>query len=111
MNEAADLFVGKHDFTTFSKVNAELDHYKSIVYECKWYQEGEKDFYLKIKAIRFVYAMVRSLVGSMIDVGHNQRTVEDVKEALIAKDRNRCSKLAPPNGLFFNKVYYESDLL
>ncbi len=109
LNEAAKIVVGEHDFTTFSKVNLELNHYRCTVEYCHWERLNDTDLVFKIKANRFVYSMVRSLVGTMIDIGSGKYDSEYMKKALVAKDRSLCSKLAPAKGLFFDKAHFNSE--
>lgn len=108
LNKAASMMVGEHDFTTFSKVNLELNHYRCTVEFCRWEILNATDLVFKIKANRFVYSMVRSLVGTMIDVGSCKHEPSYMKTALEAKDRSLCSKLAPAKGLFFDKAHFNS---
>lgn len=108
MNIAAKSIIGEHDFTTFSKVNLELNHYRCNVEVSNWEMINQTDLVFKIKANRFVYSMVRSLVGTMIDIGSGKLPPEYMSTALNAKDRSMCSKLAPAKGLFFDKAYFES---
>jgi tRNA pseudouridine38-40 synthase len=109
MNIASDSIIGKHDFTTFSKVNNDLNHYECDLELCKWVQLNETDIKLNIKSNRFVYSMVRSLVGTMVDIGSGKLSVDYLIESLIKKDRALCSTIAPANGLFFEKAYFNSD--
>ncbi len=105
LSEAAEVFLGKHDFTAFSKHNPETKSYLCSVDICEWIKE-EKLWKLKIRADRFVYGMVRSLTGAMIEAARGKITTDDLKIFLAEKDRNNAPGLAPPHGLFFEKAYY-----
>lgn len=109
MNESSKYIIGKHDFTTFSKVNNDLNHYMCDVEHCHWVRINENDVKLSIKSNRFVYSMVRSLVGTMIDIGIRKINPIDLKNYLELKDRSMCSKIAPPNGLFFERAYFKEN--
>lgn len=109
MNNSAKSILGKHDFTTFSKVNNDLNHYECELEKCEWIQINETDIKLNIKSNRFVYSMVRSLVGTMVDIGSGKLEIDYLRESLDKKDRNLCSRIAPANGLFFEKAYFNSD--
>lgn len=109
LNDAAKAVVGEHDFTTFSKVNLELNHYRCTVEYCHWERLNDTDMVFKIKANRFVYSMVRSLVGTMVDIGSGKYDSNYMKTALEAMDRSLCSKLAPAKGLFFDKAHFNSE--
>jgi len=109
MNESAMSILGKHDFTTFSKVNNDLNHYLCEVERCKWTRINETDIKLNIKSNRFVYSMVRSLVGTMVSIGSGKLESNYIKISLDKKDRNLCSRIAPANGLFFKRAYFNSE--
>ncbi len=106
MVDSADIFVGEHNFTTFSKVNLSTKSYICDVLYSKWTQIDEWNYQYKVVANRFVYGMVRSLVGAMIDVGRKRKTKEQLQAGLLAEDRMLNSPFAPANGLILNKVYY-----
>lgn len=110
LEEAAAVFVGTHDFTTFSKCNADLRSYICTVERCIWHPCGEGRFRLEIVANRFVYGMVRCVVGAMLDCARGKRSVVEVTEALHAQDRRRGSPLAPRYGLVFEAVEYPPEL-
>lgn len=107
---SASVFLGKHDFTTFSKLNKDTSSYICDVKECEWNQIDDNIIRLKIKADRFVYGMVRSLVGAMFDVARGKRSNDEIINALDQKDRGLSSPLAPPQGLILEKIYYEKDI-
>jgi len=107
---SAELFHGKHDFTTFSKLNEDTKNYVCDVEKCEWSGVSECQYILQIKADRFVYGMVRSIVGAMLDVAHGKRSIKDVKNALSQKNRELISPIAPPQGLVLEKVFYYEGL-
>lgn len=125
LNEVAKIFVGKHDFTTFSKFNPDVKHYVCDIEFSYWEQINEFDYAYRVKANRFVYSMVRNLVANMLITNSNLNsklnsnpnsnsfskiTPEIIKQNLEAKDRNLSFGLAPANGLYFEKVYFPDNL-
>lgn len=109
LNQAAEKFIGEHDFTSFSKNNKDTKSYVCDVEKSIWKEiEGDRLRY-EIKANRFVYSMVRSLVGFMIDVGRGKRSVEEIDKLFETKHREFTSPLAPPEGLILEKVYYPKE--
>lgn len=102
---SASIFIGIHDFSTFSKNNPDTKSYICNVKICRW-TKTKNYLRLKIKADRFVYGMVRSLTGAMLDIARGKRTSNEVAEALFKADRKFISPLAPPNGLVLEKIYY-----
>ena len=103
---STEIFIGEKDFTTFSKQNNSIKNYICNVSVCEWQQKNDYDFELTVKSDRFVYGMVRSIVGTMFSIARGNRTIDEVKSALLKKDRNLNSTLAPACGLILNKIYY-----
>lgn len=109
LNKAAGYFIGKHDFTTFSKFNKDTKHYECNVRSLEWYQINEYTFRMFIRANRFVYSMVRSLTGAMLDAARGRREIESLKIDLEKTDRSLNSEVAPPEGLKLNRVIYPDE--
>jgi|DewCreStandDraft_4_1066084.scaffolds.fasta_scaffold00022_221 tRNA pseudouridine38-40 synthase len=110
LEESAKLFIGKNNFTTFSKLNEETKHHFCNVMISEWQKIGEDILQYRIKADRFLYGMVRALVGAMIDVARGKRKIDDIKKALKNKERSQASPLVQPQGLVLEKVYYSKKL-
>ncbi len=108
--DAAAVFLGQHDFTTFSKDNPSTKSYICDVRICEWKKDNEHTFRLKIKADRFVYGMVRSLTGAMLDAARGKRTIDDLRDSLKHKDRSLNSPLAPAKGLILEEIFYGDNL-
>jgi tRNA pseudouridine38-40 synthase len=106
---AAEVFLGKHDFTTFSKLNHDTEHYHCAVEHSEWREIEHGVWQYRIAANRFVYGMVRSIVGAMIDVASHKRTADDLRAALARCNRAFASPLAPPVGLILWRVRYEEE--
>ena len=105
MNEAASRILGEHDFESFCKYEAEVDHYRCTVIESRWEMMSGKIVY-EVRANRFLHGMVRALVGTMIDVGRGSMSVSAFEEIIAAKDRRKAGMAAPPHGLFLEEVVY-----
>ena len=58
------------------------------------------------QARSFLHRQVRSMVGTLVDVGLGKLTADDVAAALAARDRARCGPVAPPDGLYLMRVDY-----
>jgi tRNA pseudouridine38-40 synthase len=107
--QVSEVFVGQHDFTTFSKINSSTQSYICIVEKCFWEELDKSRYRLHIKADRFVYGMVRALTGAMLEFACNRIRIDDIRSALTAKDRSLCPALAEPQGLVLEKVYYPKE--
>lgn len=103
---SAHLFCGEHDFTSFSKLNTSTKSYVCNIDLCEWKQTAADRFQLSIRANRFVYGMVRSIVGAMLEVADGRLYNSDLIYGLNNPNRANFIKLAPANGLILKKVYY-----
>jgi len=106
LQAAANIFLGKHNFTTFSKINSDTSSFICNIDKCEWTKERNDRFRLNISSSHFVYGQVRALVGAMIDHARGKRTIEELKHALKSEDRSLNSPFAPPEGLILYKIYY-----
>ncbi len=105
MNEAAQVAVGRHDFTTFRSIECQS---KSPIKSLDFFdvQRDGQHIFIKANALSFLHHQVRSLVGSIKLVGQGKWSVADFASALEAKERKRCGTLAPSAGLYLMKVDY-----
>lgn len=108
--ESAKIFLGKKDFTTFSKFNKETKDYVCDVQNCEWAVITEQQYKLTIRADRFVYGMVRGIVGAMIEIARGKINGEQISSALEKKDRNFSCPMAPAKGLILTNVYYPENI-
>lgn len=106
LQESANLFIGKHDFTTFSKFNPDIRNNICIVTKSQWEQINSETLRYTIEANHFLYGMVRGLVGAMLDFERGKYGLEYLKDSLNKPDRSKYIYFAPPNGLFLTKVNY-----
>lgn len=109
MQDAAYIFLGKHDFTTFSKLNRSTKSYICDISLSEW-EFRENILTYNIRADRFVYGMVRAIVGVMIDVARGKRTLGEIAQALEAKNRVLSSPAAPAEGLILERTFYPENL-
>lgn len=105
MHEAAQVLVGAHDFTTFRDVNCQsASPFKSLDL-ASVRQEGDHVL-LDFAARSFLHRQVRSMTGSLVEVGLGRWTATDLEAALEARDRSRCGPVAPAEGLYLTGVRY-----
>lgn len=105
MNDAARLLKGEHDFTSFSKVKTDVNHFVCDVKKAHWIKEGDLLLF-QITANRFLRGMVRALVGTLLDVGTGKISVTDFEKIIHSKDRKKAGMNVPPEGLFLVEVKY-----
>ncbi|MBS0297367.1 MAG: tRNA pseudouridine(38-40) synthase TruA [Proteobacteria bacterium] len=105
MHEAAQALVGLHDFTTFRDAQCQAKSPVKTLDLARVWREGD-EVRLEFAARSFLHRQVRSMTGTLVQVGLGRWRVGDVAEALAAADRTRCGTVAPPQGLYLTKVEY-----
>ncbi len=105
MQEAAQYFVGEHDFKSFCQVHAQVDSTVRTVYEMKVYEEGT-DVVIRVTGGGFLYNMVRIMAGTLMEVGQGKRVPEEIAEIIEAKDREAAGPTAPAHGLTLIKYEF-----
>lgn len=112
LEAAADPLIGEHDFTSFCrKPKDQVDPPMTRrLLDARWKDEGDGVLRFWIEANAFCHQMVRSIVGTVVEVGLGKRTPADVALALRARDRAAAGPVAPPHGLCLWEVRYERAL-
>jgi tRNA pseudouridine38-40 synthase len=105
MHEAARRLVGRHDFTTFRA--AECQAKLPVKTLDRLDVERDRDeVRIHASARSFLHHQVRSMVGSLVQVGEGRWSADDLARTLAARDRKACGPVAPPEGLYLVKVDY-----
>lgn len=105
MREAAGALLGRHDFTTFRDAECQAKSPIRTLDRLDIVSDGEAIGF-EVEALSFLHRQVRSMVGSLVDVGTGRWTPTDLKAALDAADRRRCGQVAPAHGLYLTRVDY-----
>jgi tRNA pseudouridine38-40 synthase len=105
MDEAAKVLIGHHDFTTFRDTKCQSKSPVKTLDIAAVEGLGEQVVF-HFEARSFLHSQVRSMVGTLVEVGLGKMSVEQVGEALAAADRARCGPVAPPDGLYLVRVDY-----
>jgi tRNA pseudouridine38-40 synthase len=105
MRAAAPALVGHHDFTTFRDMDCQARTPFKTLDEARVWREGD-EVRLGFAARSFLHRQVRSMTGSLAEVGAGRRTPDDLKAALEARDRRACGQVAPADGLYLAGVSY-----
>ena len=105
MHTAAQALVGQHDFTTFRDVGYQSKSPIKTLDVARVERQGE-EVHLVFEARSFLHRQVRSMAGTLVEVGLGRWTDEDVQAALDARDRSACGPVAPSAGLYLTGVRY-----
>ncbi len=107
MEDAAGRFLGTHDFAAFSANRGKGDDEPTIrkIWRSQWLKRGDELHYIT-EAGGYLYKMVRSMVGSMIDVGLGRIAPQEISEILQTNKRTARVVSAPAKGLIMEKVFY-----
>jgi tRNA pseudouridine38-40 synthase len=105
MHAAAQLLVGKHDFTSFRAVACQSDSPVKTLDAISVAAAGE-EVHLQVRARSFLHHQVRNIAGTLKLVGEGKWSADDVAAALAARDRSRAGPTAPPEGLYLAGVDY-----
>ncbi|HZZ90886.1 MAG TPA: tRNA pseudouridine(38-40) synthase TruA [Caulobacteraceae bacterium] len=105
MASAAASLVGHHDFTTFRDMDCQARTPFKTLNEARIWREGD-EVRLGFAARSFLHRQVRSMTGSLAEVGAGRWSPADLKAALEAADRKACGPVAPAGGLYLAHVEY-----
>jgi len=105
MNEAATMLIGEHDFATFGRAPVGENTVR-VVHSAEW-QRFEQRVIFRVCANAFLHRMVRSLVGSLKEVGCGKWHVDEFIAAFAARDRKESATAAPAHGLYLVSVEYD----
>ncbi len=105
MNRTAALLVGTHDFTAFSKVKTDVNHFICDVRSAQWATKGNIVIF-RITSNRFLRGMVRALTGTLLDVGSGKITMKQFRDIMKAGDRRKAGANVAPYGLYLTRVTY-----
>ncbi len=105
MQDAAQLLVGRHDFTTFRSAHCQAQSPVKSLDRLDVTRDGDR-IAIHAAARSFLHHQVRSMVGCLAMVGMERWRADDLRAALEAKDRAALGLNAPPDGLYFVQAAY-----
>ena len=108
MNMAAATLLTHNDFAAFQKSNTDNKTTLCRVSEARWTADGDGKWHFTITADRFLRNMVRAIVGTLIDVGRHKISVNDFTTIIESGDRRAAGESAPANGLFLERIVYDT---
>ena len=108
MNEASAALMEYEDFTSFAKLHTQVKTNICHLTEAHWDRVGE-ELVFTIRSNRFLRNMVRSVTGTLLDVGRGKLTLDGLRRIVERRDRCAAGVSMPPQGLFLTKVEYDLD--
>lgn len=105
INDCCRFLIGKKDFRSFCKLDKERENFMCDIKNALWTEDAE-EYIFTIEADRFLHKMVRTIVGTLVDVGRQKITPEDFRKIFGNRDRKIAGMTAPAQGLFLEKVIY-----
>lgn len=110
MKKASELFLGMHDFVSFSDDDPDEKSTKVLIDEFQIKEDGDL-ILIRIIGSHFIWKMVRRIVGVLVEVGRGKKSEEDILYYLNNKTNEPAKYTAPPSGLFLERVYYDNNTL
>ncbi len=110
MQEAAKMMEGEHDFKAFCAANSSAKTTVRTVYSVNIVKEQSftgEEVRIYVTGNGFLYNMVRTMVGTILDIAFKRKTLNDLRIALAQGDRERVGKTMPAKGLCLFDVEYD----
>ena len=105
---AAQSLIGSHDFTTFRHIECQAKSPMKTLDIARVKRFGD-EIHLVFAARSFLHRQVRSMTGTLVEVGIGRWDIPDVASALAAKNRAACGQVAPAEGLYLTHVTYDAE--
>jgi tRNA pseudouridine38-40 synthase len=105
MDAASKMLIGTYDFKSFAAAADRRDNSVRTISRCDVIPE-EKWVYIELEADRFLYNMVRNIVGTLVEIGRGRWKPEKITEIIEARDRTAAGPIAPPYGLCLMWIKY-----
>ena len=110
MNRAAQVLMEYDDFTSFAKLHTQVKTNICHLTEARWelvqYSQTDYEWVFTIRSNRFLRNMVRSVTGTLLDIGRHKLTIDGLRKIVEKKDRCAAGVSMPACGLFLTKVEY-----
>ncbi len=116
MAQAARLFEGEHDFTSFAAADGQEDEdtksrVRVILRSRLLWRPRSSMLVYEVTGKGFLRYMVRNIVGTLIEVGRGKLAPSDIPRILAARDRTQAGPTAPAQGLCLMNVEYENPVI
>lgn len=108
MNEAAQSFLGEHDFSAFCATGAQVVSKTRTIYSASVERQGNLVIF-HVCGNGFLYNMVRIMAGTLLYVNMGKINKDDISSIIKSQDRTKAGITAIPDGLYLNKVYFSGE--
>jgi tRNA pseudouridine38-40 synthase len=105
MDRGTAYFLGPHDFTSFCATATEIEDRNRIIFEARW-DRSETTWVFRIRGNGFLQYMVRTIAGTLIEIGQGRLAPEALPGIFEARDRRLAGPSLPPRGLHQIEVEY-----
>jgi tRNA pseudouridine38-40 synthase len=106
MKKATQSLIGEHDFSAFRTVGSPTRTTVRRVIRAEWKRGRDGLIRFEIEANGFLKQMVRSIIGTLVEIGKGRMKATDFRKILNSKDRKEAGPTAPAQGLFLKEVKY-----
>ncbi len=106
MKKATQSLIGEHDFSAFRTVGSPTRTTVRRVTRAEWRRGRDGFIRFEIEANGFLKQMVRSIVGTLVEIGKGRLKAADLRKILNSRDRKEAGPTAPAEGLFLKEVKY-----
>ena len=109
MNDAAQTLFDYTDFTSFSKLGSDVKTNNCRIFKAVWEDMGDHLIFT-VRADRFLRNMVRAIVGTLLEVGLEKKSVQDFRAVIEKKDRSSAGASVAAKGLFLVDIGYPEEI-
>jgi tRNA pseudouridine38-40 synthase len=105
VDRGTNFFIGTHDFSSFCATATQIEDRTRTIYEACW-TRSEREWTFEIRGNGFLQHMVRTIVGTLLEIGQGRTSPEDLHAIFEARDRRAAGPTAPASGLHLVRVEY-----
>jgi tRNA pseudouridine38-40 synthase len=106
MDRGTRCFIGTHDFTSFCATATEIEDRTRTIFAASW-ERSETTWVFRIRGNGFLQYMVRTITGTILDIGQGRIQPEQIPAIFEARDRRLAGPSLPPHGLHLIQVEYQ----
>jgi tRNA pseudouridine38-40 synthase len=105
VDRGTNFFIGTHDFSSFCATATQIEDRTRTIYEACW-TRSEREWTFEIRGNGFLQHMVRTIVGTLLEIGQGRISPDDLPAIFEARDRRAAGPTAPASGLHLIRVEY-----